>query len=210
MRQGGSNKPKQAPDEKDLRASGWISGEEKARLNEQAAKDAARDAEEKMERLAKEAREPMNRIWRDLRKNLLDNARELGASIVKGDIGKAIQSAFDTLSSALSDAVSTSISKSMGGGFGGDLLGAFGGGLVGAGISLLGGLFSHKEKGAGEDEYNPVYASITNWEDFKLGFTLPASWIFSGRAGYHSEIGPSGWELDATRQTRRLGLHYAT
>lgn len=145
----------------------------------------------------------------NLESTLINSARKLGQSIATGDIAKTLQNIFGMLGNSIGKLIEASISTSIGGGgIFGDIVGAFGGGLIGAGISLIGGLFGGS-KGPKFTEQEPGWINVGNWKDFwEFGFTLPGTYVMSGRAGANQNIGPHGWVLDATREGQRLGYHY--
>ena len=86
-----------------------------------------------------------------------------------------------------------------------DLLGG-GGFFSGVFKGLLDLLFKKDKRG--DSEYLPIYAHITNWEEyFSFGFTLPSSFIYSGRAEQY-DVDPHGRTIDQLRQERRTNMHY--
>jgi len=135
---------------------------------------------------------------------------KLGRSIVSGNISKTIQNIFNDLGKILEKHISTRITANIGGGgLFGSIVGAFGGGIIGAGISLLGGLLGGgKKKMPGSDMNNLSYTFISNWEDFfQFGFTLPSSFVLSGRSD-RLAVDPHGRVLDYSFGGWENGEHF--
>lgn len=198
----------------------WLPGEQQAITKEKerlraiaaaemadAIKAAEMEVAQKMDDLAAALQEPMKNLYRSLRKSLLDGMRMVGADIVSGDISRALRNVFDSLGSIIARHIETRIGAQVPG-FGGELLGAFGGGLVGAAIGLIGGLFGGKGRMPGADVSTPIFAYITNWDQFwQFGTTLPESFIYSGRYRRY-DVDPHGRTLDIAYTEWRTGLHF--
>ena len=140
---------------------------------------------------------------------LLNGIDGLIRAVASGNIGQAIAKLFNQLGNIIAQHVSKMISASIGGGgMFGSIMGAVGGGIIGMGISLLGGLFGGEAKMPGRDTSNLNYTYITNWEDFfKFGFTLPASFVLSGRSDLLG-VDPHGRVLDQAFGDWEDGGHF--
>jgi len=144
-----------------------------------------------------DAKDGGDKLFADLGNILMEGIRGIVESIQSGDIGGAIQNLFSMLGNTISTNVSKMIETSIGGGgMFGSIMGALGGGLVGVGISLLGGLFGGKDKDRGSEPSKPIYVYDTHWDQyFRLGMTLPSSYVRSGRSDMYN-VDPHGRTAD--------------
>jgi hypothetical protein len=158
----------------------------------------------------KEVKRSAKSLQDNLEDSLVNGILNVARSIASGDIGRAIQSMFNSFGEIIGAHFENMISKQAGGGLGGSLLGALGGGLVGAGISLLGGLFGGGNKGKSADDPVFVSAYISNWEQFfQFGTTLPVSFALSGRGGA-AGFDPHGRVTDMYETGRRNRTFFDT
>lgn len=153
-----------------------------------------------------EAGDEIRGMFDSLNSALIDGAAELGRAITGGNIAEMLQNVFQMLGDAIAEDISTYIAAQIPG-LGGGILGALGGGLIsGLFSSIFGGGGGRSE--AGMTESNPIFANITNWDQFfQFGMTLPASWILSGRSR-DFDLDPHGRTVDGLRDERRTDMHY--
>ena len=153
-------------------------------------------------------------VYGKLNDVFLESIQSLTKSIQTGDIAGALQNTFNMLGNVISEQVTKMIVQANLGGasgtaetMGGQVLGALGGGLVGVGISLLGGLFGGKSRGA--EPQTPSYVHVVNWDDFyQLGFSLPQSFLYSGRANNFG-VDPHGRALSVSYEGWQTGQHFS-
>jgi hypothetical protein len=146
--------------------------------------------------------------------SLGDGLRSLANSITSGDIGQSIANVFRNLGSQIGGALESFYRQEWGGGAEG-LSGAesFGAGAIGTVIKMAFDLISNelsrqRVREPGTDEYNPLFAYITNWGQFyQFGYSLPSSFVYSGRSSGFN-VDPHGRGVDGLRDERRTGMHY--
>ena len=106
-----------------------------------------------------------------LNDHLIESFRELGESIVSGDIGKAIGDAIDGVGDILAEHVTTRITAMIdaggdgGGGLFSQIVGSLGGGIVGGLFSVFGGLFGRKKRRSGQSKADSLFVEVTNTGD---------------------------------------------
>ena len=162
--------------------------------------EAALEAAAEAEANARKTSNIIKDMFMSIKDAILDAAKLLGKSIVSGDIAAALQNIFSMIGNAISEEVSAMVKSSIGGGgLFGSIAGAFTGGIVSGLFGLAGGLFGGG-KDRGSDPTKPIFAFITNWDDyFQFGTTLPTSFVYSGRSGGYN-VDPhgravAGWAL---------------
>jgi len=143
-------------------------------------------------------------MFRTLDEEIVDAARMLGKSIMSGDIASTIQNIFSMLGNSIGAQMESIITSAVGGGgLFKNIIGALGGGVISGLFGLAGGLFGGG-KDRGTTEQTPIFAFITNWEDyFKFGTTLPTSFVYSGRGNAYN-VDPHGRTLSGWS----TGQHY--
>lgn len=101
----------------------------------------------------------------ELNDHIIESFRDLGESIVSGDISSAIGDAIEGVGDIISDHIATRITANIGGGgLWGGIAGSLGGGLVGGLFSAFGGLFG-KKKRRGETKADAIWVEMANAGD---------------------------------------------